>query len=65
VGGLFFLEDGSGGAPLLQALTLAQDGPASARVGLQMPGSGDVCLAGGLRLVSLGEELGGEDMLGE
>jgi len=68
VGGFSSLEEGGGGAPLLQALSLAQDGPGAARVALDVPGSGDVGLAGGLRLVTLGEvgeELGGEDVLGE
>jgi hypothetical protein len=68
LGGFSSLEKGGGGAPLLQALALAQDGPGAARVALDVPGAGDVGLAGGLGLITLGEigeELGGEDVLGE
>ena len=55
LGGFNSLEDGGGGAPLLQALALPQDGPVAARVGFEVPGAGDVGLSGGRRLVALGK----------
>src|SRR6266545_198900 len=55
-GGVFFREDRHGLAAL-QAFPLPQDRPTAGGVCFQMPGTGDVGLGGGHRLVALGQEL--------